>query len=75
MYDRTALHKAAARCGDMNANQVADRLGIARTTAYRLWDGTAAPSAAVAAAVQLKYCVPTADLLILKQDSPAEVSA
>jgi hypothetical protein len=64
MYDRTKLREAAARCGDTNSNRVAIRLGIPRTTAFRLWKGTAAPSATVAAAVQRAYCVPTAELLI-----------
>jgi transcriptional regulator with XRE-family HTH domain len=64
MYDRTALREAAARRGDTNSNRVAIRLGVGRMTAHRLWNGTAAPSAAVAAAVHRAYKVPTKALLI-----------
>ena len=69
MYDRTALRAAAAKRGDKNANRVAARLGIPRTTAYRLWDGTAAPSAEVANAVQTAYCLTVADLLVPATDA------
>jgi hypothetical protein len=67
MYDRTTLRAAAERRGDTNSNRVAVRLRIPRMTAHRLWNGTAAPSAEVAAAVQREYRVKVADLL--KQES------
>lgn len=70
MYDRTALRAAAERKGDTNANRLATRLGVGRMTAHRLWNGTAAPSGQVAAAVHRVYRVKPADLLI-----PAEGAA
>lgn len=68
-YDRTALREAAVRRGDENANQVAARLGCGRETAYRLWRGTGAPSAALAAAVLATYYVLPADLLVPTEDA------
>lgn len=70
-YDRTTLRTAAARRGDTNSNRVAVRLGIPRTTAFRLWKGTAVPSAAVAEAVRRTYRVKYDDLIQPATDAAA----
>ncbi|MEU6441383.1 helix-turn-helix domain-containing protein [Streptomyces sp. NPDC047046] len=63
VYDRTTLRAAAQRAGDLTPSDSARRLGVARNTAWRLWTGTVAPSAAVAAAVEVHYGVSAAHLI------------
>ncbi|MFC3347736.1 hypothetical protein ACFOOM_09915 [Streptomyces echinoruber] len=65
MYDRAALIAAARRAGDHTPSDTAKRLKVARNTAWRLWHGHTAPSAAVAAAVEQHYGL-TAGQLIQK---------
>lgn len=74
-YDRSALHAAAARRGDTNANRVAARLSCGRETAYRLWRGEGRPSAELAAAVQRVYRVPLAKLLVRRAEQVTEPAA
>lgn len=63
MYDRTLLITAARQAGDLTPSDTAKRLKVARNTAWRLWRGHTAPSAAVAAAVQEHYGVSAGHLL------------
>lgn len=63
MYDRTSLVTAARAAGDHTPSDTSRRLGVARNTAWRLWRGHVAPSAALAAAVQQHYGVPPGDLI------------
>ncbi|MGW1158469.1 XRE family transcriptional regulator [Streptomyces sp. NPDC002519] len=62
-YDRTALQRAAEAAGQPNSWQMADRLGIGKMTAWRLWHGHGAPSVQTAVRVELVYSVPMAALL------------
>ncbi len=63
MYDRTALVSAALKVGDHSPSDTARRLGVARNTAWRLWRGRVAPSASLAAAVELHYGVSAGQLV------------
>lgn len=63
MYDREALIAAARAAGDHSPSDTARRLKVARTTAWRLWNGQTAPSAAVAAAVEQHYKVSAGQLI------------
>ncbi|MFD8216179.1 XRE family transcriptional regulator [Streptomyces sp. NPDC059697] len=63
MYDRSALHNAARNLGDRRPVDLATRLGVARNTAWRLWNGTTAPSAALAAVVEEHYGVSARQLV------------
>lgn len=71
MYDRTTLIDAAVAAGIENPNQLAIRLGVGRMTAHRLWNGTAAPTATVAATVRAELGVDVADLLVPAEGVPA----
>lgn len=64
MYDRTLLQTIAQDKGDHTPSDTARRLKVARTTAWRLWHGHTAPSAALAAKVQLYYRIEAGALLI-----------
>ncbi|MGW7201071.1 hypothetical protein [Streptomyces chryseus] len=50
--------------GDHTPSDVARRLHVARTTAWRLFNGHSAPSPSVAHAVQLHYRIEIGALLI-----------
>lgn len=63
VYDRSLLVDAARRAGDRTPSDTARRLTIARNTAWRLWHGHTAPSAAIAAAVEYHYGVSAGELL------------
>lgn len=63
MYDRALLVTAARRAGDRSPSDTARRLKVARNTAWRLWNGHTAPSAAVAAAVEEHYGVSAGQLM------------
>ncbi|MET9253785.1 XRE family transcriptional regulator [Streptomyces sp. NPDC003717] len=63
MYDRAALVHAAQAAGDHSPSDTARRLKVARNTAWRLWNGRTAPSAAVAAAVECHYGVSAGQLV------------
>lgn len=73
MYDRSTLRAVAKAAGVANSNQLAIKLRLPRNTAWRLWEGHAAPTAATAAAVQLAFGLPTAALLIAapRESEPA----
>ena len=73
MYDRTALRAVARAKGDARYVDLADRLKVAHTTAWRLWTGKTAPSARVAAAVEAAYGLPASALL--KPATPGEAAA
>jgi transcriptional regulator with XRE-family HTH domain len=62
-YDRTLLHERARRLGDANSNQMANRLGLDRATAWRLWKGKVTPTAPVLAAVHEHYGLTAGDLI------------
>ena len=68
MYDRSKLIAAAKEQGDDTSPKVARRLACPRNTAWRLWHGRVAPSAALAAAVQEHYGLTAGDLLIPAED-------
>ncbi|MFF4118997.1 XRE family transcriptional regulator [Streptomyces sp. NPDC001714] len=63
MYDRSTLHAAARSLGDHRPVDLQGRLKVARTTAWRLWHGRNAPSAALAVVVEQHYGVTAAQLL------------
>ncbi len=63
VYDRARLIEAARAAGDATPSDTARRLEVARATAWRLWHGRTAPSAAVIAAVGRHYGI-AADQLI-----------
>lgn len=63
MYDRAALVTAARAAGDRTPSDTARRLKVARNTAWRLWHGRTAPSAALAAAVEQHYGVTAGQLV------------
>lgn len=65
MYDRALLQAVATDRGDEHYTALAARLEIAPATAWRLWTGKTAPSARVAAAVELVYGIPASRLLKL----------
>ncbi|UIX33578.1 XRE family transcriptional regulator [Streptomyces sp. GQFP] len=69
MYDRTVLHAAAQTLGDCRPVDLQHRLKVARTTAWRLWHGRNAPSAALAVRVEAHYGVNAAQLI--KTTAPA----
>ena len=73
MYDRSALRSVAAARGDTRYIDLANRLGVAPVTAWRLWTGRTAPSARVTAAIETAYGLPAAALL--KPNSPGEAAA
>src|SRR5690349_19417815 len=59
-YDRSDLRAAARAKGDTRPVDLERRLGVSASTAWRLWTGWAAPSAAVAVLVQAHYVLTTA---------------
>ncbi|MEH0555980.1 XRE family transcriptional regulator [Streptomyces sp. B21-101] len=63
MYDRTVLLTAARSRGDMRPAHLANRLQVPRNTAWRLWHGRTAPSAALAARVEATYGITAAQLI------------
>ncbi|WP_399087969.1 XRE family transcriptional regulator [Streptomyces sp. BBFR2] len=63
MYDRATFIAAARELGDASPSDTARRMKVARTTAWRLWRGNGAPSAALAAAVEQHYGVSTHHLV------------
>lgn len=63
MYDRALLVTAAQSAGDRTPSDTARRLKVARNTAWRLWHGHTAPSAAVTAAVEEHYGVSAGQLI------------
>lgn len=63
MYDRAQLVTAARKAGDRTPSDTANRLQVARNTAWRLWNGHTAPSAAVAAAVEEHYGISASQLV------------
>lgn len=63
MYDRSTLVAAARERGDHTPSDAARRLHVARNTAWRLWHGRTAPSAALAAAVEAHYGVSARELI------------
>lgn len=69
MYDRSKLIAAATEQGDDTSPKMARRLGCPRNTAWRLWNGRVAPSAALAAAVQEQYGVSAGDLITPAEDA------
>ncbi|WND36958.1 XRE family transcriptional regulator [Streptomyces sp. BB1-1-1] len=71
MYDRTALRTVAAAKGDECYVDLADRLKVAPVTAWRLWNGKTAPSARVAAAVEVAYGLSASALLKPSQQAAA----
>jgi transcriptional regulator with XRE-family HTH domain len=69
-YDRTVLRAVAEQTGDHTPSDLRRRLMVAPAgmivsdaTAWRLWNGTHAPSAQVAAAVEAAYGITASDLL------------
>ncbi|MFF9262032.1 MULTISPECIES: XRE family transcriptional regulator [Streptomyces] len=71
MYDRTALLDAARTRGDIRPAHIARRLAVPRNTAWRLWHGQGAPSAALAARVEATYGVTAAQLIRTHDDRAA----
>ncbi|MCY0959638.1 XRE family transcriptional regulator [Streptomyces sp. H27-H5] len=69
MYDRAHLVAVATDKGDRHYTDLAARLKVAPTTAWRLWTGKTAPSAHLAAAVQDEYGIPASRLLKLRESS------
>lgn len=63
LYDRALLRAAARDKGDRTPTDLSRRLMVAPVTAWRLWNGVTAPSAAIVAAVDATYGVPAAALL------------
>lgn len=63
MYDRATLLAAAHTKGDRTPAAVARRLSVPRNTAWRLWSGHGAPSAALAARVEDHYGVSARQLV------------
>lgn len=63
MYDRSVFVAAARTAGDHNPSDIARRMKVARTTAWRLWNGHNAPSAALAAVVEYHYGVSARQLV------------
>lgn len=63
MYDRSVLVTAAAAMGDRRPVDLANRLKVARNTAWRLWHGHTAPSATLAAAVEQHYGISARQLI------------
>ena len=63
MYDRSLLIAAARSIGDHTPSDTARRLGVARTTAWRLWKGSTAPSAQLTAAVEREYGISARQLI------------
>ncbi|WHM36288.1 XRE family transcriptional regulator [Streptomyces sp. BPTC-684] len=49
--------------GDRSPSDLARRLKVARSTAWRLWHGHTAPSAALAAAVEHHYGISAGELI------------
>ncbi|MFE0877280.1 XRE family transcriptional regulator [Streptomyces sp. CA-250714] len=74
MYDRSLLVTAARGVGDVTPSDTARRLKVARNTAWRLWTGKTAPSAAVAAAVERHYGVPATQLVKIREAAPCEMT-
>lgn len=70
MYDRTVLITAARTMGDSRPVDIANRLKVARNTAWRLFHGHTAPSADLAARVEQAYGVSARQLI-----QPAERQA
>ncbi|MEU3917087.1 helix-turn-helix transcriptional regulator [Streptomyces sp. NPDC029004] len=70
MYDRALLQAVATDKGDRHYTDLATRLKVAPSTAWRLWTGKNAPSARVAVAVEDAYGIPASRLL-----KPANVAA
>lgn len=62
MYDRTILRAVAREKGDTTSADMARRLGVATATAWRLWNGKAGASAAVADRVREVYGLTYTDL-------------
>lgn len=79
MYDRALLQAIATDKGDEHYTALAARLNVAPATAWRLWTGKTAPSARVAAAVELVYGIPASRLLKLADaehvEQPLEAAA
>jgi transcriptional regulator with XRE-family HTH domain len=63
MYDRTVLVTAARSMGDHRPVDLANRLGVARNTAWRLFNGHGAPAADLAARVEQAYGVSARQLI------------
>jgi transcriptional regulator with XRE-family HTH domain len=63
VYDRATFIAAAQDAGDRSPSDTARRLQVARNTAWRLWNGHTAPSAALAAAVEHHYGVSARQLI------------
>ncbi|MEU7340580.1 XRE family transcriptional regulator [Streptomyces sp. NPDC007074] len=63
MYDRTVLLSAARTMGDSRPVDIANRLNVARNTAWRLFHGHTAPSADLAARVEQAYGVSARQLI------------
>jgi transcriptional regulator with XRE-family HTH domain len=74
MYDRRVLVAAAQGMGDRRPVDIANRLKVARNTAWRLWHGHTAPSAGLAAAVEQHYGV-SARQLIKPTDATEQAAA
>ncbi|MFC8584189.1 XRE family transcriptional regulator [Streptomyces sp. NPDC057217] len=73
LYDRTLLQQAARKRGADDYKALAADLALSPATAWRLWTGKNAPSAATADRVQTAYGLTVAQLRIPAQ--PAEQAA
>ncbi|MFD7738394.1 helix-turn-helix transcriptional regulator [Streptomyces sp. MJM8645] len=63
VYQHEQLVAAAQAAGDHTDSDIADRLKVARVTAWRLRTGKTAPSASTLARIELAYGLTAADLL------------
>lgn len=66
MYDRSTLQAVAAAKGDRHYSDLANRLGVAQVTGWRLWTGKTAPSVTIAAKVEAAYGLGISHLLLPK---------
>lgn len=62
-YDRSTLRGVAKAHGHSHYTHLAAALGISPATAWRLWHGRTAPSAAIASRVEATYGLPLSRLL------------
>lgn len=62
-YDRATFRAVATAHGHGHYTDVARALDIAPVTAWRLWTGKTAPSAAIASRVEATYGLPLSRLL------------
>ncbi|OKJ42306.1 helix-turn-helix domain-containing protein [Streptomyces sp. CB01580] len=63
MYDRRTLIAAVRSLGDEHYEVMGAKLGVSRSTAWRLWNGRVEPSTRTAAAVLRVYGVDLPQLI------------